>query len=243
MKKSGRQTFSIKPTVVAFVCLLVFSLGTPAQIVNGSFEVSTPTVNGGFLLFAPGFNTINGWNVGGTVEIVHASHWPASAGDRSVDLSGFSAGSVSQTIETVPGVTYTVTFDMSGNPEGRYLNVFSITTMTMVVSVTGSPSTTFEYDIEEFGNSSAMMGGSPDMMFQSRAYTFTATGDSAVLAFASQINSAFGPVIDNVAIAALNATVCHRNSGTSAHKTLTVGLPARNAHLGHGDTAGPCPAE
>lgn len=34
--------------------------------------------------------------------------------------------------------------------------------------------------------------------------------------------------------------VCHRNNGSTGQKTLNVGAAAVAAHLGHGDTAGPC---
>ena len=36
------------------------------------------------------------------------------------------------------------------------------------------------------------------------------------------------------------ATVCHK-PGTPAQKTMTLPQPAVQAHLGHGDTPGPCP--
>lgn len=244
IKYIRHETIKLAMTALAGATFLLGCAFTvhAQQIINGSFEESNPVVDGGFVVFPFG-KTITGWNVGGSVEIIHFSYWPAASGARSVDMSGFNAGTLSQTIETVPGVTYSVTFDMSGNPEGPFLQVSTNTLMTMVVTATGSPNSTYEYDIGEYGNSSARMSGTPDMMYQSKTYTFTAIAEQTELSFASQINSAFGPVLDNVAIIALNATVCHLNNGTSARKTLTVGLPARTAHLAHGDTAGPCPAE
>ena len=236
MAKLGKRTIFRNMSAAVVASFLFLTLAADGQIVNGSFEMSDPMVTSGFRTFPNGGGTIPGWTVGGSVDLVHSSHWPASDGERSVDLTGFSAGSVSQTIETVPGVTYTVTFDMSGNPEGQGFTPPLPTLMTMVVSATGSPSSIYEYDVVGNGNTTT------DMKFQSKEYTFTATMEATELTFASQMNFFFGPVIDNVAIAA-SATVCHRNNGTSERETLTVGIPAIRAHIAHGDTPGPCPAE
>ena len=67
-----------------------------------------------------GHQTLTGWTAGGAgVDIVDAALWNADEGSRSIDLNAFNPGSISQTIETVPGQTYNVTFAMSGNPDAN----------------------------------------------------------------------------------------------------------------------------
>lgn len=215
--------FAMIATIVS-----IFPLTTSAQIVNGSFEDNASVPLAFFSeIYVP--DTIPGWKVGGeSIDIVGSGYWQASAGNYSVDLTGFHAGSISQDVPTQTGLTYTVSFDMSGNPEG------GDSVKTILVIADGGQEATFTYDISVEQNSLADMG------YAAKAYTFIASGPVTTLTFASGTAYVWGPVIDNVAIASVTALVCHRNNGSTARKTLIVGKSAVAAHLAHGDSPGAC---
>jgi hypothetical protein len=140
-------------------------------------------------------------------------------------LNGLETGAISQIVETIPGMTYQVTFDMSGNPDGGPAE------KTMSVSADGISSQTFQY----------ITGANTrtDMQWVSHTYYFMATDSTTLLTFASQTAGWFGPALDNVSME-LTTQVCHQNSGKKGSKTLTIGVSAVAAHLDHGDYAGPC---
>ncbi|MBI3342508.1 DUF642 domain-containing protein, partial [Candidatus Curtissbacteria bacterium] len=110
------KKFLIGSTAGAFLfgslAVAAFAVGT-----NGSFESGTDP--GVFTTVNPGGTNITGWNVdSGNVDYI-GTYWPASNGVRSVDMNGLTAGSISQSLTTVVGATYNVTFDLSGNPDSR----------------------------------------------------------------------------------------------------------------------------
>ena len=217
--------------LILFVAMAATSFG---QLFNGSFEGSGLT--GGFNPLYGGSTAIPGWTVG-DLDQPSPPH-----GNDSVDLSGYAAGSVSQTFATVPGTTYTVTFDMSANPDGGAREY------TMTVDATGNAPQTYAYDTGAKGNSPA------DMKWETMTYVFTATGASTTLTFSDATPPEapfwFGPALDNVRLEAaptpVSGYVCHRNfsKGKASFKTLNMTDPASYAdHIGHGDVAGPCPVE
>jgi choice-of-anchor C domain-containing protein len=242
---SKMKNFLVLAIIATFVSLIPITLS--AQIVNGGFEDGDPVASGAFAVYFAGDSGLTGWTVGGPggIEVVDAGYWAASAGNRSVDLSGWgNVGSLSQSIATIPGLTYTVSFDMSGNPEGPLYGLFYDPIKSLVVTADGGQSATFSYDTSTEGNTSFQTGsGTSDMMYSAKAYTFVASGTTTDLMFTSENANGFGPVLDNVSITEVTAQVCHRNNGASARKTLIVGTAAVAAHLAHGDTAGACPAQ
>ncbi|KAB7648395.1 choice-of-anchor C family PEP-CTERM protein [Polymorphobacter fuscus] len=156
-----------------------------AIITNGSFELGTDP--GVFSTENVGSTAITGWTVGGFGVDYIGSYWQASDGVRSIDLSALSSGSLSQTIATVAGTTYTVTFDVSGNPDGGLGN------KVLVSSISGSLPNVISYEITP-GNSRS------NMNWLTYSYDFTAFSNTSVLTFASAEFSPFGPAIDNVSI-------------------------------------------
>ena len=120
--------------------------------------------------------------------------WDAAEDARSIDLNAFDPGSISQTIDTVAGQTYNVTFAMSGNPDA---NVRGPKTMNVTAAqrVAG-----FTYDTAE--NTTA------DMKYKDQTFSFAATGppDDADLhehhRSGDRSRSAAGPVIDDVMVTA-----------------------------------------
>lgn len=223
---------------LALAMMFVFGMGTvtSAQVTNGSFEDFNCGTSS-FFSFNAGTSAIPGWTVGGGGVDVICSYWTASDGSVSLDLNNLSSGSVSQDITTVAGVNYAVTFDMSGNPDGRPAGdpLFSPSNKTIAVNVDGSTPTIFTFDTTAAGNTVA------DMMWLTNTFNFMALDTLSTLSFASLTAGAFGPALDNVRITVVGGTVCHRNKGKAAPKTMTfTELAAFEAHIGHGDTPGPC---
>ena len=220
--------------IIAMIATIVslFPVSLSAQIVNGSFEDPEVPVDG--FLFFPGGSTIPGWKIGDSdgygvgIEVTHTTYWQASNGNNSVDLIGIFPGSISQDVPTFTGVTYTVSFDMSGNPmDGNPVK-------TIIVTADGGQEATYTFDTSVEQNTVTDMG------YSAKAYTFVANGPLTTLKFAAGPGAIWGPVIDNVAMASVTAQVCHRNNGSASYKTMIVGKPAVAAHLAHGDTAGAC---
>ena len=147
----------------------------------------------GFARVFPGNPAVTGWTVGGNGIDYVGSLWDAADGDaHSIDLNSYGPGSVSQTVDTVAGQTYNVTFAMSGNPaDGEDLGK-----KTMTVSATGNPSQDYTYEVtaaNTFDN----------MMYVDKTFSFVGTGSPVTLTFTSTTDLVNGvrergPVIDNV---------------------------------------------
>ncbi len=156
-------------------------------VTNGGFEAGS--INpGSFTTLFGGSTSITGWTVGPDSIDYIGSYWQASEGARSVDLSGNSPGSIAQTLTTVAGKYYKVTFDLAGNPDaGPVLKA-------MAASSAG-PVQNFSFNTT--GASHGAMNWTPS------SFVFKATSSSTTLSFASLTGDAFGPAIDNVAASAV----------------------------------------
>ena len=154
---------------------------------NGSFETGTYVDGGsGFETLSVGDTSITGWTVdAGSVDWI-GTHWTPQDAAMSIDMNGTEAGAISQVLDTTIGNTYTVSFFLSGNPEGDPV------VKTLDVNATGGTLATYSYDTT--GNDVA------NMNWTQEEYTFLATGTSTTLSFASTTLGAFGPAIDNVVI-------------------------------------------
>src|SRR4029077_9565796 len=152
-----------------------------------SFESGTYQNNGfGFEQLNVGDTSIDGWSVdAGSVDWI-SSYWTAADGSMSIDLSGADAGTISQTLATTIGNTYTVSFFLSGNPAGPP------TVKTLDVTATGATPASYTYDVT--GNDLTNMNWTPE------TFTFLATSASTTLSFVSTTAGAFGPALDDVAI-------------------------------------------
>lgn len=178
-----------------------------AVILNGSFEEGT-FGSGPFDTLAAGSGAITGWSIGGAGVDWIGSFWQASDGGRSLDMSALDAGSVAQSLATVAGTRYLVSFDLSGNPGG------APPIKDIDVTVNGIDASTFGYEIGN--NTESAMG------WLTYSYEFVATGATSVLAFTSLTGTPFGPALDNVRIEALNAVV--PEPATWASMILGLGL-------------------
>jgi choice-of-anchor C domain-containing protein len=158
-------------------------------ITNGSFE-NAAFDPGSFTTLNNGSTDINGWTVGlGSIDYI-GSYWQASNGSRSLDLSGVSKGSISQTINTIAGKEYTVKFDMAGNPDDN------LKLKLLVASLSGNLTEVFNFNAT--GTTNANMG------WISNSYKFIAgPGNTTTLSFASATDTAYGPALDNVSVSAV----------------------------------------
>jgi len=188
--------------------------GTVSTWQNGSFE-GGPNPGTSWVTLTTGATVINGWTVtAGSIDYI-GSAWSSSDGTRSLDLSGVGAGAVAQTFTTTAGAAYTVTFDFAGNPGyGAGTGV-----KTMRVSVNNAAATARDYSFDTTGKTLANMG------WTTQTFTFTASAATTTLTFTSQINSVFGPAIDNVR---LNGVVGDPGSaaGAAAGTTTVTGTTA-----------------
>ncbi len=178
--------------------------------VNGSFETGTYTDNGaGFETLPAASTVLTGWTIGGNGIDWIGSLWTAADGTKSLDLNATAPGSISQSITTTVGSTYVVSFALSGNPQG------DLGAKTLTVNATGGATKTYTFDTAAAGNSVTNMKWAP------QSYSFVATSATTMLTFTSTTAGAYGPALDNVAVA-LAAT--RANISACKHggwKTLT----------------------
>jgi choice-of-anchor C domain-containing protein len=188
--KTSFQTHSIAITLLT----TFFKPGlTSAQtIANGSFEsgsLSAPGIN----IFAPNNSTITGWLIGGSSIDYIGSAWQAGEGQRCIDLSGISAGSLSQTIFSLqPGQPYRISFLLSGNSDITSFPGQNTDPIKSLVLGVGASSQQFSFDVT--GYSQMNMGWVPRQM------DFIANAPSMTLTVTSLEFSAYGPAVDNFSI-------------------------------------------
>jgi choice-of-anchor C domain-containing protein len=175
-------------TSIATSLALAFSANA-ATILNGSFEDGTAP--GGFTTVGAGETAITGWTVGGNSVDYIGSYWTAQDGSRSIDLAGNGIGMISQTLATIAGQAYRVSFWVARNPDG------GLNPRTGFVGWNGSNSQF------SFNNPNSTL---TNMGWEQRSFTFAATGTSTTLSFAADPATsagAFGAALDNVVIAAV----------------------------------------
>ena len=107
-----------------------------------------------------------------------------------------SAGSISQTFDTIAGATYFVGFWLAGNP------ACGAGTKTLTVQATGGSSASYSYDVTTDYTSTYPF----TITYQDEGYTFTASGTSTTLTFTSTTSGACGPVLDNVSVTQVATT-------------------------------------
>lgn len=182
------RMFSAVVTAIALLAPLVAHAG-PNLVADGDF--SSPSGGGSFVTYSGG-SSIGPWTVtGGSVDLI-GGYWQApTTGGGSVDLDGNAPGGVSQSISTIAGHKYEVSFWLSGNPDG------SPATKTLDVSAgSASPVFTYTNGANSHGN----------MAYEAESFFFTAIGSSTTIAFASgDIATPYGPAIGGVSVTAVAA--------------------------------------
>ena len=173
---------------MAVLAVLLYAAVAQADLIaNGSFEDGAVNI-GQFITVHPGDTSITGWSVtSNTVDYI-GSYWEASAGLRSIDLTGSPGNGTlaSTTFTTTPGAHYEILFDMSGN-----FVISDVNYRKMQVSA-GDNSQTYTFDKPATWSTTAMG-------WQQQEFYFTATGETTTLTFQSlSTNANCGPAIDNV---------------------------------------------
>ena len=216
-----------RSAVIVFACVSAV-IAAPFQ--NGSFEIGTDP-GGSFLTLPSGDSTdITGWTViSGNIDYI-GGYWQPAQGSRSLDLIGDQfVGGVQQTFDTIPGATYSVSFDMAGNPAG------GPTIRPLAVTVAGNTNN-FTFDI-----TGATLA---NMNWTTHQFTFVATGTTATIQFVSDLTGdpagcCYGAALDNVQITGLpDLTIAKSHIGnfTQGQAGATYTITVTNA--GAGPTSG-----
>jgi choice-of-anchor C domain-containing protein len=185
---------------MGFLTGLTVVTATPAQaltgISNGSFETPVVTPNT-FVNLGPGAS-IGAWTVSqGHVDHIGGGFWQAADGVQSVDLSGSAvplAGGVAQSFTTVPLLKYRVSYKLAGNPDG------GPTIKTGQVLANGNVIQNFSFDVT--GKTFANMG------YVHKVATFVASGLTSTIEFQSNVNTVWGPVLDDVDVDSCLLVIC-----------------------------------
>ncbi|MBN9060826.1 MAG: choice-of-anchor C family protein [Rhizobiales bacterium] len=164
------------------------SASAAVSIVNGSFESASVNPGAGFTSLSAGSTAITGWTVGGAGVDYIGTYWQASDGVRSIDLNRLNAGSITQIVNGLTtGLTYTVKFDLAGNPDGA-------PTVKAAVAVAGVDTNFYTFDTTGASHSA--------MNWSTQSFSFVALAPTITLTFASGTAGAYGAALDNVSIAA-----------------------------------------
>jgi hypothetical protein len=195
----------MRRTVLMVLGALLFcglTASASSLLVNGSFE--SPVITTGFYqtVVGPDSTTIPGWTVGLTsVDLVQGAIW-AHAGIQGVDMAGTPGpGSLTQTVATIPGQLYQLSFWVSSN---------------------GGPfadSLTVKWD----GGTLATLSTPAQTHWNGYEFNVTGTGSDTV-SFATPITTDFGPLLDDVSLVSIPepATLTLIGSGL-----LLIGLRIR----------------
>jgi len=180
---------------------LVCGMTVPAMadlVTNGNFAGQTPGTQ--YTTFSNGSTFAGDWTVGngtqdtgGSVDWI-GTYWQSPTGiagplNGSVDLDGLTPGSISQTITTVAGKSYDLTFFLSGNPDVPGIK-------TLLVDAGGSAQMFPPYDTVTEGNTRTSMNYIPE------SFVFVAPTTSTVISFISMdaANSSWGPVVGGISV-------------------------------------------
>jgi choice-of-anchor C domain-containing protein len=156
---------------------------------NGSFE--REVVSNPFTTKSSGNTTIPHWIIGASIDHIR-NYWTASEGSQSIDLNALSSGSISQTFDTTPGVTYVFSFDLSGNPTVH--SSCMVPEKILTVTANSKDLVSYTYDTSISKNTVGAMN------WVKEYYIFTAEEDKTTLQFSSNTTGACGPALDNVSL-------------------------------------------
>jgi choice-of-anchor C domain-containing protein len=170
--------------------LALFLAATPIAaanatiVINGSFEQGPASV-GQFRTYSTGSTAITGWRVtSGSVDLI-GTYWNSSNGLRSLDMSGNAPGTIAQTLSTISGQRYRLTFDVSSNPDQPSLKTMQVF----------------------FGSATPVTVVSPPVRrplnWVPHSLLFTADSAATQLRFQSTFGGPWGVALDNVAVNAV----------------------------------------
>jgi hypothetical protein len=189
--------------LVLSIPLIRLAFAATANFQNGNFASNTQGGSTGKkILTAVDSTDITGWSVySGSVDLVGSAIWTSSSGSYSVDLDGNAPGGISQLFATVAGQTYSLAFDLSGNPQCNGSSSSGTggngETKSVLVNIfdgtSGSVFSSQTYTFSTASNTTSNMG------WITKTVSFTASSGSAKIALASQdlASSRCGPVVAN----------------------------------------------
>lgn len=165
-----------------------FSQAIAANLVtNGDFE-SLGNTYGAVQTFGNHSPELTGWIVGlNSVDLVENSFWNSASGSYSLDLNGLKKGEIHQSLNTVNGQQYQLSFDLAGN--------FSGGPAIKTLSVNLGPNGIYKFDTS--GKSASNMG------WIHYTTTFVAISNATTLSFLSNVSGNAGPALDNIAVTAV----------------------------------------
>jgi choice-of-anchor C domain-containing protein len=157
------------------------------KVKNGGFE--KPVEGSTVTNYGTG-SSIGPWHVvSGNVDMVTSGLWQPAKGIQSLDLNGDNAGAIEQSVKTVAGTHYQLSFRLSGNPFG------DPAVKDMGVSWNGVEVADETFDVT--GHDATHMG------WTTRTVEVVATGATSTVGFASKLGGWYGPAIDVVKLTAL----------------------------------------
>lgn len=173
-------------------------------LVNGGFDDigqgAVPEGWGGLTYYTdgthPGGVFLPGWTVeAGSVDLTATtSPWgPADMGAYSLDINGWTAGTISQTFNTVAGQTYNVTFAYSRNAAG------GPDLMSADVGVYNGADLLNGLTVSTVNNPS-LYGVEHGVIWHDDGFSFTATGATSTLRLAADIPGNAGVFFDTVSV-------------------------------------------
>lgn len=171
------------------------SIAVAALALAGAAQAAGPNLvaDGTFAGSAGSFTTVNSggsigaWTVGGNSVDWIGSYWTPPVG-QSIDLDGNAPGAISQTLTGLAAGEYTVTFDLSGNPDG------GDATKLVDVSLGGSPAQQVSFTT---GTSSGMTWATETLTFN------VAAGDQTLSFVSADASGPYGAAIADVSVTAV----------------------------------------
>lgn len=175
--------------VLTLVCMAVSAQAT--TIFSDGFNFGGTTAVPDFVPIPSG-GVIGPWAVTGhETDAVDwmGTHWQTAEGNGSLDLAGLAGGTISTTLNTVGGQSYSLSFWMAPSP------INGAAVQSLVVNVgPGGAILSETFSIDKDSHSFASMGWVREQT------SFVAAGSSTVLTFTSLQQDAFGPALDLVTV-------------------------------------------
>jgi choice-of-anchor C domain-containing protein len=178
----------------------VLSSSAFAELVtNGSFETGPSVGSQGYTtLTATDSTSISGWTVSsGDIDYIGGSspHWFAADGSASLDMNGSQQGTIDQTLTTVAGKQYTLSFYLGPNPDGQFGKFLLFD----AISNGGSGTSDFGGQQSQFAQYNGETA--PNTSWTQYSFIFTASTTSTLLQFqGAPASTPYGPALDNVSV-------------------------------------------
>jgi choice-of-anchor C domain-containing protein len=160
----------------------------PPLIANGDFEDDKTPDN--YIDFAKGSKGIPHWQISyGSVGLT-GKYWAAASRSKSLELNGEGPGAISQTIPTVPGKRYLISFEATTNPDKNFQDA-------KVIRVSVGKQTK-DFKLYYPANTRTTM------KWKTRYWSFEAKSNNSTLEFRSMSDGGCGPIIDAVSVKQLS---------------------------------------